>query len=201
MWELFVKTSVPNSVEERRNLMYTLAEHSYCYCAAAVKLDATAVTASVTLATVLFTILLLASTGSGLYALIMSAMDVWLPKISAKTPKMRTRMFFQMRQFPAPNPTSQYVTISIKIGKMRPRSEKANAPIRPMKGPIVGTAIASPTAATTSAVLTTYSYTFGFLTKLSFTPFQTISRQTKNTRPNVQNTATPMEMLAIWGAL
>lgn len=54
-------------------------------------------------------------------------------------------MFLKTTQLQGPKPTSQYVTVSMRIGMISPRREKQKAPMRPMNGPIVGTATASNT--------------------------------------------------------
>lgn len=54
-------------------------------------------------------------------------------------------MFLAATQLNLPKPMSQYVTVSMNTGMRRPSIEKQNAPIRPIKGPIVGTATASKT--------------------------------------------------------
>ena len=54
--------------------------------------------------------------------------------------------FFMATQLPLPKPMSQYVTISMNMGTKKPRIEKQKAPIKLMKGPIVGTATARRTA-------------------------------------------------------
>ena len=68
------------------------------------------------------------------------------PNTKAKRPIMQIITFFIATQLNLPNPMSQYVTVSMNTGTRRPRIEKQNAPISPIKGPIVGTATASKTA-------------------------------------------------------
>lgn len=81
----------------------------------------------------------------GTYKLTISRMLVYEPNIKAKTPKIKRNIFFIITQLQGPNPTSQYVTISMNNGIISPKREKHSAPIRAMKGPIVGTATASKT--------------------------------------------------------
>lgn len=69
----------------------------------------------------------------------------FVPSTSTNTPKIETRIFFQRRHLPGPRPSSQKVMHSMKHGSMMPRIEKQRAPIRPMNGPIVGTATAKAT--------------------------------------------------------
>lgn len=83
----------------------------------------------------------------------MSSIELLDPNMSAIIPKRHTKIFFQIIQLNFPNPCSQKVTISMRIGMSRPSIEKQNAPIKPMKGPIVGTATANRTAAVTRIVL------------------------------------------------
>lgn len=78
----------------------------------------------------------------GEYSAMISSMLVQEPNTRAKTPKTKRMKFLKSTQLQGPKPTSQYVTISIMMGMMRPRREKQNAPMSPMKGPMVGTATA-----------------------------------------------------------
>lgn len=82
------------------------------------------------------------------YIFAISSRLISVPKINANTPKMNTKMFLMMTQLPGPKPISQYVTISMKIGIIRPKMEKQKAPMRPINGPMVGTATASKTVNT-----------------------------------------------------
>lgn len=76
-----------------------------------------------------------------------------VPKTKENVPKITTRMFFQIKYFPGPTPGSQYVMTSIIAGAIRPRMEKQNAPMTPIKGLIWGTAAAIDTHTVTIIVL------------------------------------------------
>lgn len=55
-------------------------------------------------------------------------------------------MFFHRRQYNLPNPgSSQVVTRSIQLGKIRPKNDRHSAPTSDMTGPNSGTAIAMAT--------------------------------------------------------
>lgn len=76
-----------------------------------------------------------------------------VPNIRANKPKATTMIFLIMRYLQGPNPMSQNVITSMRAGAINPSSEKQNAPITPINGPIVGTATASNTHAVTMMVL------------------------------------------------
>lgn len=75
------------------------------------------------------------------------------PKTKAMMPITKIMTFLIATQLPGPKPVSQYVTISIRAGINKPKIEKQNAPIKPMNGPMVGTATANRTAPMTITVL------------------------------------------------
>jgi len=86
---------------------------------------------------------LMASSGVGTYAVMMSATLLDVPKISARMP---TQISTALRMVIQTVTLSQYVANSMIIGTMMPSSEKQKAPMSPMNGPIVGTATAIATA-------------------------------------------------------
>lgn len=61
-------------------------------------------------------------------------------------PNIMMTTFFHRRQYPLPNPgSSQHVTRSIQLGKIRPKNDRHNAPTSDMTGPRLGQAIATKT--------------------------------------------------------
>lgn len=78
-----------------------------------------------------------------------------VPNMRANKPMIVTAAFFHTFQLYLPKPWSQNVTVSMRTGNKRPKMEKQKAPINPMNGPIVGTAIAMRTAMIARTVLST----------------------------------------------
>lgn len=86
-----------------------------------------------------------------MYIATISSRDAFEPKINAKRPKAMIRPFLYVLQSVKPN-LSEKITLSIILGKTKPNNEKQNAPMRPIKGLIAGTAAANPTANITNTV-------------------------------------------------
>lgn len=77
------------------------------------------------------------------YSLMMSMMLEQTPVTNPSMPNAMMNMFFHRRQLNLPKPgSSQFVTRSTQLGRIRPKNDRHSAPTSDMTGPKSGTAMA-----------------------------------------------------------